>query len=346
MGELGSLDAHLQSCDYALLHCTNECKKKNNQIVKILKKKLEEHLTNDCPRRQYKCLHCQETGEHQERTTTHLETCAKVEVPCPNDKCQISVSRCELLTHRSDCNFEYVPCKYDDFGCQMKLFRKDLKEHEQDDKLHLSLTKNKVLELNSKVKHLESRALMKFSSNASDHKKNLLKSLAIVPCTFQQTCYLQYKSNDDDFYSPSFYTSYTGYKMCLRVDANGHTNGKDTHVSVFSYLMKGDNDDSLSWPFTGTVTYELLNQLEDKNHHKKTISFPANSVASQRVVDGEKGKRGLGNSQFISHADLDCNADENTQYLKDDTLVFRVSAEVPDYKPWLECTLVSQPNTL
>ncbi len=85
-------------------------------------------------------------------------------------------------------------------------------------------------------------------------------------------------------------------------------------------------DDSQSWRFTGTVTVELLNQLEDDNHGKNTegwLNIPVSSV-------------GLISSHLIS--DLDYNADKNTQYLKEDTLVFRVSVQVPDYKPWLEPT--------
>ncbi len=101
--------------------------------------------------------------------------------------------------------------------------------------------------------------------------------------------------------------------------------------------MKGDNDDSLSWPFTGRVTVELLNQLEDKNHYRKTLPFTADNECSQRVVDGERGE-GYGYPKFISHTDLAHKPLTNTQYLKDDTLIFRVSAEAPNYKPWLECT--------
>ncbi len=117
--------------------------------------------------------------------------------------------------------------------------------------------------------------------------------------------------------------------------ANGISSCAGTHVSVYAYLMKGDHDDTLTWPFTGSVTVELLNQLEDKNHHKMTLTFPAES---QRVVGGERAAHGYGRLDFISHADLDYNASANTQYLKDDTLVFRVSAEPPDHRPWLECT--------
>ena len=69
--------------------------------------------------------------------------------------------------------------------------------------------------------------------------------------------------------------------MCVRVDANGYDDAADTHVSVFASLMKGRNDDNLPWPFTGEVTFTLLNQLADKNHHTRTISLSSwlNSVS-------------------------------------------------------------------
>ena len=44
-------------------------------------------------------------------------------------------------------------------------------------------------------------------------------------------------------------------------------------VSVFAHLMKGENDDYLPWLFTGEVTVQLLNQLEDNRHHSETITF-------------------------------------------------------------------------
>ena len=311
-GELGSLDAHLQSCDYALLPCTNECKM-DNEIAKFLLKDLEDHLTNDCPRRQYKCLHCQETGEHEERTTAHLETCPKVEVTCSNLRCRDKFPRCEIITHQSMCKYEPVSCKYAKVGCETTPLRINLSKHEKNDKVHLRVTAEKVLELTDVVS----------------------KSNSTVPRTIRLTNYLKHKSDKDEFYGPPFYTSYNGYKMCLRVYANGWGTGEGTHVAVHAYLMKGDNDDSLSWPFPGTVTFELLNQLEDKNHYKWTTTFPADYACSRRVVDGERG-RGYGSHKYISHTDLDYNVSKNTQYLKDDTLVFRVSVQIPDHKPWLE----------
>jgi hypothetical protein len=40
--------------------------------------------------------------------------------------------------------------------------------------------------------------------------------------------------------------------------------------------------------------------------------------------------------QFTPHSALAHNPVQNTQYLKDDTLYFRVSVKVADHKPWLE----------
>ena len=187
-GELGSLDAHLQSCDYALLPCTNKCKI-DNEIATFLLKDLEDHLTNDCPRRQYKCLHCQETGEHKERITTHLDTCPKVEVPCSNLRCRDKFPHCEIITHQSMCEYEPVSCKYAKVGCETTPLRINLSKHEEDDRLHLQVTAEKVLELTSFV------------------SKSTIRSNT-VPRTIRLTKYLKHKSDKDEFYGPPFYTSY------------------------------------------------------------------------------------------------------------------------------------------
>ena len=142
------------------------------------------------------------------------------------------------------------------------------------------------------------------------------------------------KCNNELWCSPGFYTSPGGYKMSLCVDANGHSNGKGTHVSYFICLMSGEYDDILEWPFQGEVTVELLNQLEDKNHHKYTIGSTPQEC-KERVV-GKKYGRGWGCYQFISHSQLGYNSSLNCQYRKDDTLYFRVSVKVTSTtKPWL-----------
>ncbi len=335
-GELRSLEDHMQKvCENAIVPCPNGC---NNGKTKMMRKNVDFHILtkcpnrshsctkcqkqmefrnakshelNECPKRQYTCPHCNEAGAYDERTTTHLEVCPKVAITCK--KCSLQIYRCDKSCHLLVCPNESVQCTYYNIGCKEKPLRKDVTKHEENTQLHLSLATKEVLRLN-KIQ-LQKDAL-----------------------TFRIKKFEEHKLEKEDFYSPPFHTSGAGYKLCICVYANGVGAGLGTHVSVGAHLMKGDNDDSLSWPFTGTVTFELLNQLEDKNHLKHTTIFPADSKSCHRVVHGDRGKTGYGTAKFISHADLAHEPLTNRQYLKDDTLIFRVSAEAPDYKQWLECT--------
>ena len=335
-GELGSLETHLQSCDFVLVPCTNQCKTGNDMVTKLSRKHLKHHLYNNCSKRQYECPHCKEKGEYQERTTTHLETCPKIKVQCPISQCRVRVCQSELLIHQFTCKYELVPCKYAAFGCEEKLLRKDLAKHEENDQLHFRVTKETVLELMQKFALFQSNTQMVQDA----HKEELLKvkSASLTPCTLKLANYNKYKIDNTTFYSPPFYTSYSGYKMCLMVYANGNTDAEGTHVSVYACILQGDHDEILTWPFTGRFTVELLNQLENNNYYKKTFAFTADHAASKRMVERERGA-GLGWPIFISHASLTLSANVNTQYLKDDSLVLRISTELPDHKPWLECTM-------
>ena len=121
--------------------------------------------------------------------------------------------------------------------------------------------------------------------------------------------------------------------MCLRVDAGGNGDGKGTHISTFLYLMAGENDNNLEWQMRATFTIELLNQDEDQNHHKATLSYTATTPdeSNSKVSEG-LAESGWGKPKFITYQDF-----ENMQYLKDDTLYFRVTMtkQVSESKPWL-----------
>ena len=61
-------------------------------------------------------------------------------------------------------------------------------------------------------------------------------------------------------FSLPFYTGRYGYKMCLRLYIMGDGIGKDTHLSLFFVVMRGEFDNILQWPFTHKVTFKLINQ--------------------------------------------------------------------------------------
>jgi TNF receptor-associated factor 4 len=320
-GELRSLDEHLAGCGFTLLSCPNNCQN-GDKVVQLFRKDVQRHTKEQCPRRQYKCRHCLEVGEHREMTTKHLEKCPMLEVPCPRPGCKIRIARCNLLKHQTECQFEIVPCKYVIIGCKKEALRKDMAEHEGDTQQHLQLAVDTVYqqqitirEQESMLAHLRSREMpMKYKFTAYDH----------------------HKTTDDAVYSPGFYTSPGGYKMCVRVWANGCRDGHSTHVSISANLMKGENDDHLPWPFTGTVTFELLNQLEDKNHYSKYVTFLPDEASSQRTINAERSSTGYGMPGYISHSALGYNAAKNCQYLRNDFLYFRVNVNArSSSKPWL-----------
>ena len=145
------------------------------------------------------------------------------------------------------------------------------------------------------------------------------------------TNFTESKFSDKVTNSPPFYTGSDGggYKMCIKVDPNGYGCGRDSHISVYAFLMRGANDGQLDWPFTGRVTVELLNQREDKNHYSKSISFSPDNPASKRPVDCDIAPSGFGHRCFISHSSLDYDPTKNCQYLMNDCLCFRVRTDDP-----------------
>ena len=75
-------------------------------------------------------------------------------------------------------------------------------------------------------------------------------------------------------YSPPFYTSPHGYRMCIRTYLNGDGIGKGTHISLFFVIMRSEQDNLLPWPFKQSVRFTLVNQ---KN--------PASSITEAFIPD-------------------------------------------------------------
>ena len=335
-GELYSIEDHMKRCDHTILLCPNKCEC-NQEITKLQRGQLETHINTECPRRQYKCPYCEEMGEYEERMNLHLNRCPKVTLECTNEECRERVLRCEMERHKSECEFQRTPCKFARFGCDLELPKRELKTHEDDEGMHLQSTKEKVLELMDELEKQE----VKFTEEIKQ-QENKINSLTAAPLnkakTFELTKYRKYKVGNKPFHSPSFYSSSKGYRLSISVNANGLDRVEGTHVSVYAHVERGVNDDSLTWPFQGSVTVELLNQLEDKNHKQYIIKFPQDEEVSGRVM-GMVRKRGWGTTHFIAHRHLGHKPHKNCQYLKDNKLVFRVATQLPDYKPWLECDM-------
>ena len=72
--------------------------------------------------------------------------------------------------------------------------------------------------------------------------------------------YHQKLRNNHNFliYSKGFYTSFYGYKVCLR--SNLYISEGEEHLGMFVHFMRGENDDVLEWPWRGRVTISVVQQ--------------------------------------------------------------------------------------
>ena len=151
--------------------------------------------------------------------------------------------------------------------------------------------------------------------------------VCLCPIEFTMSDLKQHKQEHGRWFSPSFYTHSRGYRICLEISAcdNPHI----THISAVVHLMQGEFDNSLKWPFRGDITIQLLNQLRNKGHYEKTIPFTDTTpdVATGRVTAWVMNT-GWGYSDFFSYDKLAYDRATNCQYLYNDCLRFRVTAEV------------------
>ena len=125
------------------------------------------------------------------------------------------------------------------------------------------------------------------------------------------------------YFSPPFYTSAYGYKMCLKVNAAGDVG---THVAVYGFLMKGKYDDSLLWPFCADIVIDILNWRGDHSHHREILHFnndSCNDVCVRVYYDGLAPK-GQGNNEVIPLSELLPKYPSSTKYLEDDCMRIRI----------------------
>ena len=144
------------------------------------------------------------------------------------------------------------------------------------------------------------------------------------PCTRTLTRYSEYKRTNSQWDSLPFYSRDKGYKLQLKVDANGDGSGKGTHLSLYVFLLKGEYDDQLQWPFNANITVQLLNWSGDSSHEEETINHHTAPLEYRtRVTEGGTAPGGRGYGQFISHSVLE-SVTSDTKYINEDSICFRI----------------------
>ncbi|XP_028664664.1 TNF receptor-associated factor 2-like [Erpetoichthys calabaricus] len=122
-------------------------------------------------------------------------------------------------------------------------------------------------------------------------------------------------------FSPAFYTSKYGYKMCLRIYLNGDGTGRGTHLSLFFVVMRGPCDALLKWPFNQKVTLMLL----DQNNREHIID------AFRPDVTSSSFQRPSSEMNIASGCPLFCplsKLDSKNSYIRDDTIFIKAIVDL------------------
>ncbi|KAM8872973.1 TNF receptor-associated factor 2-like isoform 2-T2 [Synchiropus picturatus] len=122
-------------------------------------------------------------------------------------------------------------------------------------------------------------------------------------------------------FSPAFYTSKYGYKMCLRIYLNGDGTGRGSHLSLFFVVMRGLSDALLKWPFNQKVTLMLLDQ-SNREHIIDAFRPDVTSSSFQRPVS---------EMNIASGCPLFCplsKLDAKNSYIRDDTIFIKAIVDL------------------
>ena len=244
-GELGELDNHLNlesvkgQCDFVEVECPLKCGQN------LHRRNLEKHQSSECAKRPFSCRYCDHKSTYEIIVNDHWPKCQLFPKVCPN-KCSTDEIEQRFLQHhlQEECPLEKIACEFSFAGCQVKVERKSMQKHLDENKdNHLKIMTLKCQNLEAKLIDLS----LAFANTAS-------KPVFNPPPDMVMNEYERRRKEDERWFSPAFYTHVGGYKMCLKIAANGWGDGEGTHVSVSVYMMKGEFDSHLKWPFKGEIT--------------------------------------------------------------------------------------------
>lgn len=120
-------------------------------------------------------------------------------------------------------------------------------------------------------------------------------------------------------YSPPFYTNLSGYKLCMGIHLNGVHDGVGRRIALFVYMMQGDYDSILKWPFIERIELSILDQSgQDKRDNITYTLIPGPSMRAFQRPTTSRSSLGCGFEQF-AHIEKICEG----KYTKNDTMLVR-----------------------
>ena len=305
---------HFEVCRYYPLVCPNRCGASFERDV------LEDHMKM-CGLQKLQCefsyAGCgaefirDHQKEHMEQNTQkHLALLAA-------DTLRISKEQQETLAQKSKEQQQWFEMKLAEKDSQIKkleeLFEKKLGEQREEFHKQQRMLEEKLEERDQQIKTLEEQH--------GSHINSLRMEVGIPPFEFTLFDYKENKEREDSVYAPPWYTHPGGYKLQIRLWPMGLAHASGTHLTLYFYLLKGQNDSMLKFPASFTVTLELLNQHRDQCHYTKKLT----SLAIRKEMIANDIMPIIADFQFIPNVNLIWNEHKQTQFLKYNCLKFRIS---------------------
>ena len=301
--------AHLIICPDYMIHCPNiGCK------VKIKRKETDSHRS-EC---QWEIINCQflhigcifkcprnKMADHRATSTDYHLELSVAQLMKQNEQQE---EQKRQLTKQNEQQEEQKRQLTKQNEQQEEQKRQLKKQYEQQEEQRRQLTR-------------QNEELVKQKTQFDAKQVELTRTIVTLeqekPHSIKMTNFSRFKKDKAVWHSEGFYTHLHGYKLCLRVDANGNDDGEGKFVSVYLCLTVGEFDKSLPWAISCECTITLINQLKDDNHHSGTFAVTIQKLAGAREI-----LRGY--HQFISYDSLKQHALKQCSYLMDDTLHFKV----------------------
>ncbi|XP_022910567.1 TNF receptor-associated factor 6 isoform X2 [Onthophagus taurus] len=102
------------------------------------------------------------------------------------------------------------------------------------------------------------------------------------------------------FYSPGFYSSPNGYKLCVRFNLSTRNN---SYIAVLVHMMKTEHDNALDWPFSGRISVSIVHPNDPNKNIKETMMTRPELEAFRQPVQ-ELNTKGFGYTEFASLEDI------------------------------------------
>ena len=294
-GELRQLDEHLNTdplpekqldgCRLTIINCDFH---HVGCAVKLPRQDMPEHVRTSVHR-------------HMSLMVTGHMTLASAHSILENDHANLEKDHKKLVEeHKSLSSNSVQLCKYEELKDNCAEIKTDNQQ------------------LRNKIEALEVLIRSPLADPPRTETIHIVPSDGIVMDNFEQ-----HKRDNDEWYSPPLYTHPQGYKICLCVDANGWGTGEGTHVTVGVHFMRGEFDNSLKWPFRGSILIQLVDQNGQPNDIRTIVyndSMPIEECS--RVMYGERATGGWGFGKFLAHNML------KKPLFNDNQLIFMISGEV------------------